>query len=177
MKLVAEKYDLKSIKVRYVIYGIIALILTLIELLFLNIIAIENITPDLLLILCIWITLAEGQFIGLFAAFAIGLMFDIVSGDVVGTNALAKLVAAYVAGFFHKERNTKANLNTFRFVLVVLITTFIHNLIYFFFYLKPAETTFSKFFLQYGVAATFYTVLFSTLAILIRIPAKEIDID
>lgn len=177
MKLVAEKYDLKNIKVRYIIYGIVALLLMLIELLFIDIIEIENVTPDLLLILCVWISLAEGQFTGIFAGFAIGLLFDIISGDVIGTNALAKLVAAYIAGFFHKERNLKANLNTFRFVLVVLLSAFLHNLIYFFFYLKPAETSFLQFFLQYGVAATFYTVLFSAIAILIRIPAKEIDID
>ncbi|HPU23364.1 MAG TPA: rod shape-determining protein MreD [Candidatus Kapabacteria bacterium] len=177
MKLVENKYYLIQIQIRYIVYAILALLLMLVELLFIDIIAIESVTPDLLLILCVWITLAEGQFVGLFFAFGIGLIFDVISGDVIGTNALAKLVASYVAGFFHKERNIKSNLNTLRFTLVVLVSAFIHNIIYFFFYLKPAETSFWQFFLQYGVSATLYTMLFSAIAILIKIPAKEIDID
>ena len=57
-------------------------------------ISIGGIKPDLLLILCVWITLSEGQYEGLITAFVLGLLNDIVSFDVIGTNALSKVVAA-----------------------------------------------------------------------------------
>lgn len=177
MKLVAQSREMKTFPVRYIYYAVIALILSIIDMLFIDIIQIEGITPDLLLILCIWIALAEGQFVALFAAFGIGLVYDLISADVVGTNALAKVSAAFVAGFFHKERNLKQNLNSIRFVLVVLLAAFVHNIIYYFFYIKAGEMQFFSFFLRYGIAASFYTTIISIIAILVKIPEKEIDID
>lgn len=177
MKLTSQRTEMKSFPVRYIIYTIAALIITLIDLLFIDIIQIAGITPDLLLILCVWIALAEGQFIALFAAFGIGLFYDVLSADVIGTNALAKVAAVFVAGYFHKEGNLKKSLNSLRFVLVVLLSAVVHNIIYFFFYIKAGEISFVSFFLRYGVAASFYTTIISIIAILVKIPEKEIDID
>ena len=177
MKIDETADSIKKFPIRYIIYSIVALILSLVQIQFIDLIAIEGIKPDLLLILCVWIALAEGQFLGLFWAFGIGLLFDMVSADVPGTNALAKVVAAFVAGYFFKPTNLKNNLSTFRFVLISLLSAFVHNIIYFLIYIKPGELDFVTFFLRYGIAATFYTDVISTLAILVRIPQKEIDID
>ncbi len=177
MKIVSQSREMKAFPIRYIYYAVIALILSIVDILFVDIIQIEGIAPDLLLILCIWIALAEGQFVALFAAFGIGIVYDLISADVVGTNALAKVSAAFVAGFFHKERNIKQSLNIIRFVLVVLISSFVHNIIYFFFYIKSSEIAFLPFFLRYGIAASFYTTALSVIAILVKIPEKEIDID
>ncbi len=177
MKLTTQRTELNKFPIRYVIYIIAALLLTVIDLLFIDLIQIESITPDLLLILCIWIALAEGQFFAVFAAFGIGVFYDLVSADVIGTNALAKVVAAFVAGYFHKEGSIKHSLKSIRFILVVLLSTIVHNIIYFFFYIKAGDIGFFSFFLRYGLAASFYTTIISAIAIFVKIPEKEINVD
>lgn len=177
MKLTTHRQEIKSFPIRYVIYAIAAILLSLVDILLIDVIQIEGITPDLLLVLCVWIALAEGQFTAIFAAFGIGLFYDVISADVIGTNALAKVTATFIAGYFHKERNLKKSLNSLRFVLVVLLAAVIHNLIYFFFYVKAGEIDFFSFFFRYGIAASFYTGIISLIAILVKIPEKEIDID
>lgn len=177
MKLSSQRTDMKSYQIRYIIYGIVALLLSLVDVVFIDIIQIEGITPDLLLILCVWIALAEGQFVALFAAFGIGLLYDSISADVIGTNALAKVAATFFAGFFYRESAIKKSLNSYKFVLVVLFASFVHNLIYFFFYIKAGDINFFNFFVRYGIATSFYTTVMSIIAILIKIPEKELDID
>lgn len=176
MKFNLEEQAGRQFPIRYIVYAISALLLNILQIALPDFVDIGGITPDLLIILCVWIALAEGQFIGLFAGFAIGLLFDVVSADVIGTNALAKLVAAFVAGWFYKKGQDDKIIGSYRFILIVLLSTFIHNLIYFFFYIKASELVFIEFFLKYGFASTLYTSVVSVIAMLIRIPKKEIDI-
>lgn len=79
MKIDETADSIKKFPIRYIIYSIVALVLSLVQIQFIDLISIEGIKPDLLLILCVWIALAEGQFLGLFWAFGIGLLFDLVS--------------------------------------------------------------------------------------------------
>ncbi len=177
MKLITEQNPFKSFPVRYIFYLIAAMFISVIDILALDLIQIGGITPDLLLVLVIYITLAESQFIGLFAGFAIGLFFDLVSANNLATNALAKTIAAYIAGFFFKPTSVKQNLQTFRFVLIVLLSSFVHNIIYYFFYIKSSPLDFWSFFLKFGVAASFYTAVISVFPVLVRIPGRQINID
>jgi rod shape-determining protein MreD len=144
---------------RYLLYAVIGMVLSVVHLVFLRFIAVESVTPDLLLILIVWIALIEGQFIGLVAGFGFGLFFDAVSQDVLGTNALAKTIVGFLAGYFHKEGFGFDIIGSFRFLFIVTMTAFIHNLIYFFFYIRPMEVSFGSFFLIYGVATTLYTAV------------------
>ena len=104
---------------RFVIYGIIALLLSVVHVVFLNLVSVGGITPDLLIILVVWIAIREGQFIGILAGFGCGLLFDIVSLDVLGTNALAKTFAGFAAGYFFKEKNNELTLGSLKFIFVV----------------------------------------------------------
>ena len=131
--------------IRFITYGIVAMILSIAHLVFLDLMSFGGVSPDFLILLCIWITLHEGQFIGLFFAFGIGLLLDIVSFDVVGTNALAKTVAAFIAGLFYYEGKTNKIIGSFNFLGIVFLSTLAHNLVYFFFYIKPSELFFFHF--------------------------------
>ena len=153
---------------RYVIYAIIALILSVLHVVFLSLISVGSITPDLLLVLCVWIAITEGQFIGLFAGFGCGLLFDVVSADVLGTNALAKTLAAFVAGYFFKEKLADKTIGSYRFIVAVFFCSMVHNLSYFFFYVRPTDITFGGFFLKYGIASTFYTCVAAVFPMLIK---------
>lgn len=161
---------------KYIIYFFILLVIILLHTIVVDIIAIEDITPDLFLIFVVWLTLKEGTYFGLFAGFFIGLLFDTISADIIGTNALSKTVVAFITGFFYKERNDYKIIQNYKFILIVLFTTIIHNLIYFFFYIKTSEQNFMLFYLKYGIASAFYTTFFAALVFLFQIPSNRIKI-
>ena len=167
-----QQKNKKDTALRFVKYSIAALLLSVVHVVFLDLISVGGITPDLLLILLIWIVLAEGPFPGLFAGFFIGLLFDIVSADVIGTNALAKTVAAFIAGWFAREGTLEHRIGRFRFLVVVFVCSLAHNLVYFFFYIKLSEISYFSFFMKYGIAISSYTTVFAIFAMLFRYTRK-----
>lgn len=160
--------------IRFIGYLLTALLLTVLHVTVVDFITVGGISPDLLIILCVWIALNEGQFIGIFSAFLIGIILDIVSMDVIGTNALTKLVVAFTAGFFFKEGTARKTIGSYKFILIVLGVSLIHNAIYYFFYLKVSEASYIVFFLKYGIATSLYTTLFAVFPMLSKIPRKGI---
>lgn len=164
-----SRRDTKNKGLVYITYTIIALLLSVVHVVLLDFIAVGGITPDLLLILIVWIALAEGQFTAIIAGFSIGLLFDVISSDLVGLNALAKTVAAFLAGYFYKEGKFDQSVRSMKFLLIVFLTSFVHNLIYFFFYIKMSEISYLSFFLKYGIALSLYTTVFAIFAMLLRV--------
>lgn len=146
-------------RIRFVWYGVVALLLSVIHVVFLRFLQVSSVTPDLLLIFTVWIALVEGQFTGMIAGFLCGLLFDVVSTDVIGTNALAKTLAGFVAGYFYREGFVTELLGSARFLFIVALCGFVHNLAYNFFFLRPMQVSFLTFFLQYGIASTLYTTV------------------
>ncbi len=151
---------------RFLVYALVALLLTVITIVFLNFLAIGGVAPDVLLILCVWVALSEGQFAGMLFAFSVGMIFDIASSDTLGSNALAKLIAAFVAGYFFNEKKIDETLGTVRFLVVVTLSGLSHNLIYYFLYIRPSEISFAGFFIKYGIASTLYTTVISIVPML-----------
>ncbi len=162
--------------IKYIKYAITALFLVILHIVFLRFISVQNITPDLLLIFCVWFTLAEGRLKGLFAGFLVGIMFDIISADVIGTNALAKTVAVYIAGLFCREGSLEHKIGRYRFLYIVFLASFFHNIVYFFFYIKPSEIDYLAFVMKYGIAISSYTTVIAIFTMLFRL-RKKIDID
>jgi rod shape-determining protein MreD len=148
---------------RYIAYAATALMLAVVHVVLLPFVAIEGVVPDVLLIWAIWIAVIDGQTVGMVAAFGAGLAFDIVSADVLGSNALAKVVAVFLAGYFHKEGMERQRAGSWLFVALVLACSFVHNVIYFFFYLRPTDINFLTFFLRYGVYTTLYTTVIAVI--------------
>lgn len=174
MKLIFDKPKQQSLRLRLVNYAIAALLLSVINILVINFISIGGITPDLLLILALWITLKEGRFTGLFVGFSIGLLFDLLSIDaLIGTNALSKTVAVFIAGMFYSERNSERILSGMSFVYITFLCSIVHNLIYFFFYLRFSDISYLNFFLKYGLAMSVYTTVFATIAMLVKSTRKN----
>ncbi|MCO6466125.1 MAG: rod shape-determining protein MreD [Bradyrhizobiaceae bacterium] len=152
---------------RGISYGVAAMLLSVVHVVFLRFIAVGSITPDLMLILVVWVALIEGQFTGTIAGFACGLLFDAISGDVIGTNALAKTIAGFVAGYFFKPGFGIAIIGNYRFLLIVTLAGLIHNLLYFTFYVRPMQVGFFEFVLTYGIATTLYTTVVAVFPMLV----------
>ena len=174
MKIVFDNKVKRPKALRYISYAIAALALSVINIILLDFIAVGSLTPDFLLILCVWIAITEGQFIGIIAGFLCGILFDFVSHDVIGTNALAKTAAAFVAGWFYKENKAEFIIGSYRILIIVFICSMVHNLFYFFFYIKSTEISLFPFFIKYGLATSLYTTVFAIFAMLIKFPKKVV---
>lgn len=175
MKLISDKkFDLFPVKYRYIIYAVAMLILSAMQFVVSNFLSIAEVTPDLLLILCIWITISEGQFAGLFAGFFIGLFWDIISMQIIGSNAFSKTVAVFVAGFFYKEGKHEQILMSYMFIIISIVSSIAHNFVYFLFYLVPGQISFLSYFLKYVIANSIYTSFFAIFAILFKMPKNKL---
>ncbi len=152
---------------RGVAYTVAAMLLSVAHVVFLRFVAVGSVTPDLLLVLVVWIALVEGQFTGTIAGFACGLLFDVVSADVIGTNALAKTIAGFIAGYFYRPGFGITAIGSYRFLIVVSAAGLVHNLLYFAFYVRPMEVSFVEFVLTYGIATTLYTTVVAAFPMLV----------
>src|SRR6185295_7895194 len=153
----AVKFEIKrpsSPYVRYFLFAIVAIFLSYFQFMFENYISIAGITPDLILILVVFISLTEGRFTGVIAGFLIGLLFDYISFDVIGTNALTKTCVAFFAGSFYRQGEEISILGNSKFLAIIFGCSFIHNIIYFLFYLKLTDISFMKFFVRFGISFT-----------------------
>lgn len=166
----------RSTIIRYTFYLLLTILLSFINATILDFMQIGEVLPDLILILVVFITLREGHFIGLFAGFLAGLILDVISLDVIGTNALAKLIVAFIAGFFYKEGKQQKILSSINFILIILGTSVIHNLVYFFFYIKVSNINLFAFFIKYGIATSLYTAVISIIPVLLNFRRREINI-
>ena len=172
MRIAVENNHKRTETIRYIIYAIVLLLLSVIHLTMMDFISVAGITPDLIIILIVWIALKEGHFPAIIAGFVCGLFLDIISLDVIGTNALSKLLVGFIAGFFYRMGAADSIIGSYRFIIIVLSCAVAHNLVYFFFYLKPSEVTFFTFFIKYGVAQSLYTTVFAIFGLLVKIPRK-----
>ena len=68
----------------------------------------------------------------------------------------------------YKEKNNELTLGSLYFILAILASSFVHNLIYFFFYIRPTEMTFWSFFFRYGIASTLYTTVAALFPMLVK---------
>ncbi len=170
----SERKKIRDKQLKFVLYALATLLIVIFQISIVNLLEFGGLTPNLMIILVVWITLSEGQFVGIFAGFLAGLIFDIATFDLIGTNALAQTIAAFVAGFFYREGKEDLTLNRFSFITTVFISSFFHNSIYFFLYLKLSELDFLSFFFKYGIATSLYTTVFAVIAILIKVPKTGI---
>lgn len=158
---------------RLIWYAISGLILLLVQMR-IDFIAVDKVVPDLLTIFIVVIALLEGQFTAIITGFILGLTFDWISSDIAGTNALAKMIAGFTAGFFHQDGvELNGSVGNFRFLGILAFSTLIHNLIYFFFYVQPADLSFWYFFLRGGIAGVLYTTVVGAVVMLVGARKKE----
>ncbi|GAB1370901.1 hypothetical protein MASR1M45_09630 [Candidatus Kapaibacterium sp.] len=171
-----QRREKRDKQIKFLIYAIVALLIVIFQISIANLIEIGGLTPNLMIVLVVWITISEGQFVGIFAGFLAGLIFDIATFDLIGTNALAQTVAAMASGFFHKEGKEELILSRYKFIGIVFFSSFLHNIVYFFLYLKLSELDFLNFFFKYGLATSFYTTVLSVFVVLFKIPRTRVRI-
>lgn len=151
---------------RYVHYVVITIILLLVQTKIMVLFTLEGISPDILTIWIVYLALKEGQLAAMPWGFAIGLIFDLMTGDFIGLSAMAKTVCAFVAGYFYADNKAPLTLGSYRFLIIVLISSLVHNIIYFGLFTQGSDIGFARAVLQFGLASTFYTSIVTLLPML-----------
>ncbi len=121
--------------------------------------AVAGLTPDLALIWIVYLSLRRGQITGTIAGFLTGLALDLLSGNdgMLGLAALSKTAGGFTAGYFFNANKTLQTLGSYRFILIILSVSLVHNLIYFVIFLQGSGAHWWEAILLYGVPAALYT--------------------
>lgn len=173
MKLIFSKSKLSTLWLRSIIYLGLIILTLIIQLGFLHILSIDGFLPDLLLILIIWITIQEDRFYGIITGFLAGLLFDLFSEDILGSNALIKASAAYLAGSLGKLEIQISKTNNLRFILSILIAAILNNAIYYLIYLDIRDFSLTNYFVQNIFVSAIYTTVIALIPMFLNIRIRK----
>lgn len=152
---------------RHAGYFLKALVLLLLQASAVEMISLKGISPDLLLIFIVYLAVREGQMYVLPWGFALGLVLDFSTGTVIGLSALSKSVAAFTAGYFYSENKVSMTLSTYRFLLVVFVTAFVHNAVYFAVFTMGSDIGLFGAVFGLGLASALFTATVAILPMLV----------
>ena len=132
-------------------------------------IVIGGIVPDVPLIAVVYLALRRGQVAGTVAGFGMGLALDLISGPdgMLGLSALAKTSAGFLAGYFYNENKMNQTLGSYQFVVIVILASAAHNLLYFLVFLQGSGLSWTMTLLRYGLPTTLYTTAVSVIPMLV----------
>ncbi len=152
---------------RYLIPAILFIIVAGAQLLLAPVISFSFITPDLPAIVITYYGVRNGHIYGSLFGFIGGMIFDLVSGGLLGASMFTFTLVGFIAGYFHRE-GEYAHLHSFQFIGVVLITSSISSFIYSLF--SGAEFNASLLYLLFeeGLLPGIFTALLSFPVLFLR---------
>ena len=91
-------------------------------------ISVDYFVPDLILALLVYFTLINGQMYGTVTGAIFGLIFDLVSGNLLGLSMFSKTIAGFTAGYFFNENKIETNTSAINFALIVFLCAFLDSI-------------------------------------------------
>jgi len=151
------------VTVKFAKYAVILFVLILVQktLIWLISLSALNITPDLVLIALVYISVSEGKIFGSIAGFIAGFAIDLVSGTFLGLTALSYSIAGFAAGAFLTEGDKY--LSKINFLIVVFMGSMISNFIFYMIYFQGLPLNFIEIFSKYVLTSSTYTTLVSVI--------------
>jgi rod shape-determining protein MreD len=141
----------------------IVLVLLVLQTTFIPYLSVIGFLPDIFLPWLVYVALRRGQVEATIYGFGVGFLQDITAMKFLGLAALSKTICSFVAGYFFNENTTGQTLGSYRFVLIVLLCSFINDVVYFTVFFQGAEGSLIIHVLQFSVASTIYTGVISLL--------------
>lgn len=89
-------------------------------------ISVGSFSPDFLLIFVVYLGVMRGHIWGSTAGFITGLLFDLISGYLLGSSAFSKTLSGFVAGYFYNEIKSVQIIKSVSFVLIVFLCSLIN---------------------------------------------------
>jgi len=148
-------------------YIIIFCILLFVEKNLLHLISIKNVTPDLILIFVIIISLRENRSRATLFGFLGGLVQDAFVTHFFGLSALTKSIVGFWGAFFQRSPK-KYNLSSFAVAVATLVV--VHEIIFGFIYNLGVHFGFFRLLLSFIIPRTLYTFMFALISYFIFKP-------
>ena len=152
---------------RFLKYALLSLVVIIIQTTVMKLLTVGGITADILTIWVVYVALHEGRLEGTLIGFAVGLLFDFSAGNFLGLSALFQTACGFFAGSFYNENKTQLTLGTYRFLLIVLFSSFIQNLIYFLIFTRGSEIGLLGAVFHFGLITTLFTTALTLLPLLV----------
>ena len=141
----------------YIRSTLVALGLLLLQTTFLPFLSIGGFLPDIFLIWIVYVAITRGQLEATITGFIAGLMLDAVTIQFFGLMALTKTIAGFIAGYFYNDNLTTQTLGSYRFVLVILLASFVHNLFFYGIFLQGIQDSVFLTMIEFSIATSLYT--------------------
>lgn len=132
-----------------------------------------EITPDLIIVYVVLLTLIFGQNYGMVAGFLVGFVIDLVIGNGLGRNMLIYTICGFASGFFYFGNVADIKKYIFKFSYIVFITGIISTVSNMLIVTNPYNTSVIRNFLLQVLAPNIYTSIISTIFISL-VPRKYI---
>ena len=146
---------------RYLRYFITGATLLILQFIFVPLVSIEKIKPDVVIPLVVYISLKEGQIAGTISGFLAGLIMDMLGDGLLGLYALSKTIAGFTAGYFYNEKKFTANFETLRFPAIILLSSIIHNATFFSIDLMKKSVEAEQIIFKFIIGEALYTAVIS----------------
>jgi len=143
--------------------ALIIVVLLLAQTTFIPLISLGGFLPDLLMIWLVIVALQRGQIEATVTGFVAGLLQDLVATKFLGLAALSKTIACFVIGYFYNENMIEQTLGSYRFLMLVLLASFLHDLVYFLVFLQGVEGSLFFTTVELSTGMALYTGLIAVL--------------
>lgn len=147
----------------YVRLILITIVLITLQTTVISFTSVLNIIPDVMLIWIVYIAVTQGQIPAMVFGFGIGLTIDLASGQFLGLSALCKTLAGFIAGYFYQENKIEITLSNYRFMVIVGVVSFLHNIIYFVIFTSGSDVSLVTAIFQFGIFSSLYTTAVSSI--------------
>jgi len=135
------------------------LALLLLQTTFVPFLSIGGFLPDPLLLWVVYVAIRRGQMEATITGFLVGLLQDAVSMQFFGLSALTKTIAGFVAGYFFNDNSTEQTLGSYRFLTILFLSSFVHNIVYYGIFLQGIQDSVFLTMIEFGIATSIYTVV------------------
>lgn len=135
--------------------------------------AFNGISPDLVLILLVFLTIRNNQIYGTITGFIFGGICDLAFGAILGSTMIAKTLSGFIAGYFSSENKRDSYLTPLNFSLIIFLVGIIDNSIFSFFSSFDLSENFISSLLTNTIISSVYTAIIS-IFIMIAIPKRRL---
>ena len=111
---------------------------------------------------------------GLFSVRFSGLIFDLISGGVLGSAMFSKTLSGFIAGYFYNDNKIEYNTSTTFLLVIVFISASINSFFYLLITASEIKLTFSHLLIEQGILPGIYSSLFALPVILLNQRRREI---
>ncbi|MCK6612940.1 MAG: rod shape-determining protein MreD [Ignavibacteriaceae bacterium] len=114
----------------YYLHFLLILPVIVIQIYVLPLLEIAGIAPDLIAIYVLYVVLKSGQIQGMFFGGYAGLVFALVSFQLLGGAMFSLSLSAFILGYFYSEIRAESFVKSGRFIYLTILFAFINNLTY-----------------------------------------------